>query len=108
MAGLVDRGSERILDAQPYVGFALDESCELQAFVEVKSRTRAREVAQGEFADDPISVYLTLRRYGPWAGLGELSAAFDTLAARAERLASDRVVPHVVRPIREMIYSSPE
>jgi hypothetical protein len=108
LAGLVDRQRERLLDAQPFIGFALDESCQLQACIEVKSRTRAREVAQRDFADEPISIYLTVRRFGPWRALDDLGAALTELAAHAERLAAERLVPGILTPIRQLIYSRPE
>lgn len=107
IAKLVELGQEPVLEAQPFVGFALNEKCDLQAFIEIKTRTRASEVASSRFDDEPISVYLTVRQYGPLRAIDELKKLFGTLTKHAERLAEERVVPNVVTPIREMIISRP-
>ena len=107
LASLIGGEQDSPLDAQPFIGLCLNESCSLQAFVEVKSRTRAEEVATGQFDSQPISVYLTVRQCGPIRVLEELSATFGTLAGYAERLAEERVIPHVVIPLRETILSNP-
>lgn len=108
LAGMVDGGREAVLDAQPLLGIALNDSCELQAFVEVKSRTRAMEISAEQYDDQPISVYLTVRQYAAMHELTDMASAFGTLAGYGERLCEQRVLPHVVVPIRRAILSSPE
>jgi hypothetical protein len=108
LAGLVDLEQESVLEAQPLVGFSLSPSCDHQAFVEVKTRVSAQEVAQGRFEDQPISVYLTVRRYASMGSITELASTFGALAGHAERLAEDRVIPYVIQPIRDALYSRPE
>jgi hypothetical protein len=100
LAGLIEGAEESVLDVQPFIGFSLTSNCELQAFVEVKTRTTAREVAAGRFSDSPISVYLTVRKYGSMKTIEDLLATFGMLAGHAERLAEQRVIPQVVLPIR--------
>lgn len=107
LAAVVDTETESLLDAQPFVGFSLDPQCRLQAYVEIKTRGRAREVARQRYERQPISVYLTVRRAGPMRTMEEISTAFGTLAGYAERLAEDRVIPHVVMPIHQMLLSRP-
>jgi hypothetical protein len=103
LAGLVDGEHEAVLDAQPFFGFSLNHDCDLQAFVEVKTRTRPNEVALHRFEDHPISVYLTARRYGPLRSIEDFTSTFGTLAGHVERLAEQRVIPHVVIPIHDAI-----
>ena len=103
LASLVNTSRESILDVQPFIGFALTESCDLQAYVEVKTRGRASELVGSTFADEPISVYLTVRRQGPLRGMDDFAAIFGALAGHGERLAEERVIPNVVMPIREAI-----
>ncbi len=107
LAGLVDMEQEAVLEAQPLVGFALSTSCEHQAFVEVKTRMSAQEVAQDKFDDQPISVYLTVRRYANMGSIAEIASTFGSLAGHAERLAEDRVIPYVIQPIRAALFSRP-
>ena len=98
---------ESVLESQPFLGFSLNGSCDLQAFVEIKTRTSTREVASGRFDDEPISVYLTVRQYGSLKTIEEFAKSFAALAGHIERLAEDRVIPHIVMPIRETIVSRP-
>ena len=107
LAALLDVERESVLDAQPFVGFALSHKCDLQGFVEIKTRTQAREVASGRYETEPISIYLTIRRYGPFETIEDFTDSFGTLAGHAERLAEERIIPHVVMPIREAIQARP-
>jgi hypothetical protein len=107
LARLVDHGHEAVLESQPFLGFSLTEKCDLQAFVEIKTRGKATEVTTGRFEDEPISVYLTVRQYGGLKSLEDFVTVFGTLAGHVERLAEDRVVPHIVLPIRETILANP-
>lgn len=95
-----------LLDCQPIVGVALNDACDLQAHFEVKTRTAARHVRTSEFAGQPISVYLTLRKYGSVADVKGLLDSFDSLAAHGERLVDDKVIPFLLRPIRESILAA--
>lgn len=107
LASLIDMDRESVLDAQPFLGFSLSHSCDLQAFVEVKTRTVPNEIASGQYEDEPISIYLTARRNGPLTSIDDFSETFGMLAGHVERLAEDRVIPYVVLPIREAILSYP-
>ena len=107
LMSLVETDRESVLDAQPFVGFSLSRRCDVQAFVEIKTRSRSAEVAAGRFENEPISVYLTVRRYGPFQTIQDFSDSFGALAGHAERLSEVRVIPHVVMPIREQLLSHP-
>ncbi len=107
LAALIDEGRESVIDAQPFLGFSLNNGCDLQAFVEIKTRTEASEVASGHYEDEPISVYLTARRQGPLTSIEDFTNSFGMLAGHVERIAEDRVIPHIVLPIREAILSHP-
>lgn len=107
LASLIDYSREVVLDAQPFLGFSLNNDCNLQAFVEVKTRTDPSEIASGNYEDEPISVYLTARRNGPLTDMEDFSSSFGMLAGHVERIAEDRVIPHIVMPIREAILAHP-
>ncbi len=105
LAALVGKGGFVPLDAQPHLGIALNESCDLQAHVEVKTRTSAREVRTGDYKEEPISVYLTLRKYGPFKDVRELPGVSAELARLAEEILDQRLIPHMLMPIRDAIAS---
>lgn len=95
--------AHHVLDAQPCYGIALSGDCDLQAYVEVKSRTSAYEVRADNYPGSAISVLLTVRRY--W-GLADgispqemLPVLFDT----ADELATEKIVPGFVNPLAAAI-----
>lgn len=101
LANLVDRDYERVLESQPSIAITLGEQRGLHAVFEV--RTRPRVQVAGERGGDPISVFLTVRKFGPLASLDDLKAAFGAVVGHAEHLAETRVIPHLVMPIHETL-----
>lgn len=102
LALLVDRQQDILTDVQPSVGIALSESGDLTASFDIKSRGRP-DVVLGD--EEPISIFLTVRKSGPIRGLDDLKTVFASLCGHAERLAEHRVIPHLVVPIRNAILS---
>ena len=101
LAALVDPSFERVSEAQPGLAVTLGERGDLQAVFEV--RTRPRVPVAGERGGDPISVFLTVRKFGPLSSLDELKSAFGAVVGHAEHLADQRVIPHLVVPIHEAL-----
>ena len=101
LAHLVDGDFERVIEAQPAIGISLGDRGDLQASFEV--RTRPRVPVAGERGGDPISVFLTVRKFGPLASLDDLKGAFGAVVGHAEHLAETRVIPHLVVPIHEAL-----
>ncbi len=108
LAGLL-AGDEcqHVIDCQPYLGIALTPSCDVQAYVEVKSRTSTFEVRTGEYEPQILSVYLTVRRYWGFESAIPLAEAFVQLAEAADELAMNRIVPTLVNPLAQAIASRP-
>ena len=98
LAQLLDIDGARLIDCQPVLGFALEGGVE--AYFEVKTRP---STSRRERGDEPISVYLTLRRSGPVDELKQLAELFDDLARRGEEIVESRVLPTLVNPIRRGI-----
>lgn len=129
LGGLLDiRGATQV-DCQPVFGVSLDDEGDVEAHFEIKTRSPGRAPSPrrgisdgkpgpgapggpGSAGDDddlppePISVFLTMRRYGPVNDVGELPKRFKDLVRQAEQLLQSRVVPHLVVPIRDAIASS--
>lgn len=94
-----------IIDVQPYFGIALSPECDLQAYVEIKSRTTTYEVRNSNFDNEPISVFLTTRKYWGVDSPASLSDALCRLFDIADELANDKVVPIFVNPLAAAIAS---
>jgi len=93
------------IDAQPYFGIALNDECDLQAYIETKSRTSTYEVRTGEYELQPLSVFLTMRKY--WT-VGQDSNLLDLatdMFDRADVMAAEKVVPLLVNPLAQAIAS---
>ena len=103
---VLSEDSYHTIDAQPYFGVALTANCDLQAYFEVKSRTSTYEVRTGNYEPQPLSVFLTLRRY--WGFTTEpaaLVATHQQLVEIANKLAAERAVPLLVNPLAHAIAS---
>lgn len=94
-----------VIDVQPYFGIALSESCDLQAYVEVKSRTTTYEVRSDSFEQQPISVFLTIRQYWGIETDVSLEASLSRMLDAADELAAETVVPNFVNPLAAAIAS---
>ncbi|MFZ4573396.1 MAG: hypothetical protein ACOYN0_03295 [Phycisphaerales bacterium] len=90
-------------DCQPIIGMTFGNRGDTELYFEVK--TRAAGNSHRDAAGDPISVYLTLRKSGPFTELKELYATFQRLARLGEELVERRVVPGLIVPIRQAIAS---
>lgn len=106
LASLLDIPDAKMLDVQPLFGVSLSKKGDLQAFFEVKTRTRSRRGGSRKYADEPLSVFLTLRKYGPVAKTDDLTHDLAVLYRHAESLAHEHVLPNLVSPIARQITSS--
>lgn len=105
LACLLDAAGARPVDFQPTIMVALDDGLRTQARLDVITRTSSNQIRTGHFNDEAISVYLTVRRFWDEPPNAPLAEVLATLAARAEQLVNDHVIPRVVRPIGSAIAS---
>jgi hypothetical protein len=102
LANLLDIPGSQVVDCQPLYGVVLRESQDIEVNFEVKTRAASREGRR----DEPISIYLTMRKYGPINEIKQLPEILATLIKHGEDLVDTRVVPNLVVPIRDAIGSS--
>lgn len=107
LAALLDAPGASIIDCQPLFGLSLGERGEVEADFEIKTRSGARQGGgqRQEARGEPISVYLTLRKYGPVSDMTYLRSVFQMLARFGEDLLESRVVPKMLVPIRNALAS---
>ena len=106
LADLLRLEGTRVLDVQPSLGISLSEDGNLQASFEIKTRRKNRRGRSGRYRQDPISILLSIRQYGPIDEIGDLPKIFDTLTNHAETLTTERLVPNMLLPISRQITSS--
>jgi hypothetical protein len=102
LAKVLEIPESNISDCQPIFGLILRDHNDIEAMFEIKTRSTGR----GGGRDEPISVYLTLRKYGPVNEIHQFPEVLAELAKVGEDLVDSRVVPNIVVPIRDAIGSS--
>jgi hypothetical protein len=101
--GLVDEPKARPVEFEPSVVFALDESCRLQARLSVETRTTWYQVRSGDYRDDQISVYFTVRQFWGPDVKDTFEASFRKQCQICEDLVNRKVLPRVLQPISQAI-----
>jgi hypothetical protein len=96
----------KMLDVQPVFGVTLSESGDTQAYFEVRTRRKSRRGSSRPYNEEPISLFLTVRKYGPVDSVDDLPKVFDLLAQHCETLATEHFVPRLLTPIARHITSS--
>ncbi len=102
---LLDEEGARPVDVQPSVAVALSDDCRLQARLDVITRTDNYQVRTGDYSEEELSLYLTVRRYWGDRPKESLDAVFAHIFDRADGLCSAHVVPKVLKPISTAIAS---
>lgn len=95
----------RLIDVQPIFGLSLDKRGDEHAYFEVKTRSKSKR-GKGKYRDEPISLFLTMRRHGPIDRVDDLHPIYKELATKADELASDYLIPNMLTPIARQITSS--
>lgn len=91
------------IDCQPMFGVRLDAAEQIEAHMEVKTRTGSDGRRSGGVASESISVYVILRSFAPISDITRLVTTFDRLRRFGEDLVENRVVPEILVPIRQEI-----
>ncbi len=104
---LLGEEAAHTVDCQPYFGIALTPQCDVQAHLEIKSRTTSYEVRTGEYDSQLVSVNLSIRRYWGFDDNRDLPRIHEKLSDAADELAVTRVVPLVVNPLALAIANRP-
>lgn len=102
LAELIENEDIKINDCQPLLGMNLLSEPGLEAHFEIKTRSGAKGTPG---SNDPISVYLTLRKYDPVTDLKDLVGQLDELIVRGQDLVDRYAVPNLLLPLREEIVS---
>lgn len=105
LACLLDAEGARPVDFQPTMMVALNDDLRLQARLDVVTRTSTQQLRTGNFGEEAISVYLTVRRFWDEPPRKTPAEMLTQLTTRAEQLANDHVIPRIVRPIGSAIAS---
>lgn len=101
--GMMDIAGARVLNFEPSMTVSLDEHCRLQARLMIETRTNAYQVRRGEFPEDLISVYFTVRQYGSLEHDRSYDKTLKELRERSDELMDEYVIEQVLRPLSQAI-----
>jgi hypothetical protein len=101
--GLLSIPGAQPINLEPALTIALEETCRLQARVMVETRTNAYHVRRGDYPEEEISVYFTVRQYGSLAPGATFESTLVNLRETGERLLNEHVVDQVLRPLAQAI-----
>ncbi len=93
----------KLLSIEPAIHFALDEECRTQCRVSFESRTTAYHIRTGEYSEDQISVYMTVRRYGSLRQKENYVDEFKRLSGLCRDLIDEYLVSSVLQPLQQAI-----
>lgn len=103
---LIEVQGSRVIEFQPSVTIALDADCRTQCRLSVESGTTVSQVVSGTFSEEPLSVYFGIRSHRDPSGRMNLSHTLAELQTMGESTVRDTVIPRIVRPLRQAIFSS--
>lgn len=103
MEGFVDIPGSQILSYEPTITISLDEACRRQARLLIETRTNAYQVRRGEFPEDQISVYFTVRQYGSLESNTTYEKTLIELRETCEQLLESHVIDQVLKPLQQAI-----
>ena len=105
LEGLFELPRAQVINYEPSITLALNESSQLQCRLAIETRTNAYKVRSREFSDDQISVYFTVRQY--W-GMGPDMTFVESMRRQrdiGEEILQQSVIPRIVRPLAQVIAS---
>ncbi|MCH8148446.1 MAG: hypothetical protein IH987_10695 [Planctomycetes bacterium] len=82
---------------------ALDEECRTQCRISIETRTSAYHVRTGDYPEEQLSVYLTVRRYGSLDPGETYLKAVERLSELAQDLVENYVVDQILLPLQQTI-----
>ena len=103
LEGLADIPHAQALNYEPQITLALSEDCRLQARLMIETRTNAYQVRRGDFPEEQISVYFTVRQYGSLLSEASFVDTLQELRLKSEELLELHVVDQVLKPLQHAI-----
>lgn len=101
--GLLEIPGAKVLNFKPSMTIALDDDCRTWARLLIETRTTPYQVKRGEFPEDQISVYFTVRKYGSLSVSTSFEQELRSLQESCEELLNRHVIDQVLRPLAQAI-----
>lgn len=93
----------KIINFEPSIMLGLDEQLRLQARLSIETRTNAYQIRTGQFGEEPISVYFTVRQYAGDPNQRSFVESYRNQRQLCQELIDNHIIPSVVRPLAQAI-----
>ena len=103
LEGMLELPDAKVLNFEPSMTISLEEECRMQARLMIETRTNAYQVRRGDFPEEQISVFFTVRQYGSLDTEKSFEETLLTLKNKSEDLMDEYVVEQVLRPLAQAI-----
>jgi len=101
---IIDLPGAKAMGCSPTLLVALSDDCRLQARIGIASRTTVYDVRNQNYkADEPISLYCTIRRYPDPDTNFDIAGSFGEQSRIAHQLMDERIIPNFVKPLTNAI-----
>jgi hypothetical protein len=103
LENLVQVQGTKVINYEPSLMLALDESCRLQCRLSIETRTNAYQIRTGQFPEAPISVYFTVRQYWGRQPHKTFVESYHNQRRICQELVDNHIIAAVVRPLAQTI-----
>jgi len=103
MDALTENGGGKIIGYEPTLTYAIDEQCRTQFRISIETRSTAYQVRTGEYAEEPLSVYVTARQYGSVGPDCTLVDIMKQLSTICEKMLDDYIIENILGPLARTI-----
>ncbi len=92
-----------LLANEPSMTLALDDECKTQVRVSFETRSTAFNVRTGDFPEEQLSVYLTVRRFDSLLPGETYISEFDRLGKVSREFIEGYMIENILRPLQQTI-----
>lgn len=105
LENLVQSAGKQVLNFQPSLMLALDESCRLQSRLTIETRTNPYQVRTGQYSELPLSVYFTVRQYWERQPYASFQESYRHQRQLCQDIVDNHIIPAIVQPLSQTINS---
>src|SRR5438045_3537161 len=103
LQNLMEMPGSRVLNYEPSLMLALDDTCRLQCRLNIETRTNAYQIRTGHYPEAPISVYFTVRQYWGRQPHKTFVESYRNQRKLCQELVDSQIIPAMVRPLAQTI-----
>lgn len=100
---LIQIPGAKVLNYEPSLMMALDETCRLQCRFHIETRTNAFQVRTNQFPDANITAYFTVRQYWNRQGNRSLIEAYRQQKEICNQITLANIIPNIIKPLAQAI-----